>query len=81
MISVLTKLFVRALSLGAADAYPGHILRGVVARGWDWTDELGMALLGAFRGVGPAQTRAGNLTLKSTEPQGAIIHRMDSAIP
>lgn len=44
---------------GAADAFfsgererrmltPGHVLRGVVARGWDWNDELGGALMGAL---------------------------------
>ncbi|KAJ7900206.1 hypothetical protein B0H14DRAFT_3423601 [Mycena olivaceomarginata] len=27
---------------------PSHILRGVVARGWDWTDELGGAMMGCL---------------------------------
>ncbi|KAJ6614810.1 hypothetical protein B0H10DRAFT_1950374 [Mycena sp. CBHHK59/15] len=58
---------------------PGHILRGVVVRGWDWTDELGMALLGCLSRSGvplqrhpsirPAQTWAGNLA-SQVSPSG-----------
>ncbi|KAJ6614812.1 hypothetical protein B0H10DRAFT_1950376 [Mycena sp. CBHHK59/15] len=136
MMSVLTKLFVRALvrtglEIAARDLQralmhidgrvrrlpsiadmsshweprmliPRHILRCVVARGWHWTDELGMALLGCLSRSGvplqrhpsirPAQNWAGNLASQvspsggqearvKTEPEGAIIHRIDSTIP
>ncbi|KAJ7133392.1 hypothetical protein C8R44DRAFT_772329 [Mycena epipterygia] len=42
---------------------PSHILRGVVARGWDWNDELGMAMMGCL-------ARSG-VPLQPQQPVGA----------
>ncbi|KAJ7089777.1 hypothetical protein B0H15DRAFT_271421 [Mycena belliarum] len=47
---------------------PSHILRGIASRGWDWNDELGMAMLGALArsGVPLQQPRVATENVSST---------------
>ncbi|KAJ6544654.1 hypothetical protein DFH09DRAFT_1088519 [Mycena vulgaris] len=50
---------------------PSHILRGVVTRGWDWKDELGIAMLGCLARSGvPLQQPVQQLRMGAGDAYG-----------
>nr|GAT46034.1 predicted protein [Mycena chlorophos] len=61
---------------------PSHVLRGIVGRSWDWTDHLGMAIMGVVSKSGvPLERAAAIAAISQFSSEPVPVAKLEPAAP